>query len=177
MADADRELFDLLDDLEAQATALAHGERLEEVADRSRSAYHEVTLASRLMASSGRTVRLDVRGLGPVSGRLARVGSGWCRVEFPGGTWVVRTDAVRRIAGASERSVPEVAWRVVDRLGHAAVLRRLADDGRVVQLHLDDGSSLEASVVRVGADFLEVRGAGGRVELVSTAALVAHREG
>lgn len=76
MAEHEQELFDVLDDLEAQASAVAHRERLDEVKDRSRSAYHEVDLESRLMASVGRELRLDVAGLGPLSGTVERVGAG-----------------------------------------------------------------------------------------------------
>lgn len=176
MADAEQELFELFDDLEAQAGALAHRERLEEVADRSRSAYHEVTLQSRLMASVGSHVRLEVVGLGALAGALVRVGSGWCRVTSGDVSWVVRIPAVTRVRGASTRSVPEVAWAVVDRLGHASVLRRLADEGRQVRFHLADGSSVEGSLSRVGADFVEVRSPAG-VELLSAERIVAHREG
>lgn len=176
MADAEKELFDLFDDLEAEAGALAHRERLEEVADRSRSAYHEVTLLSRFMASLGDEVRIDVEGLGVIAGPLARVGTGWCQVATPGGAWVVRTAAVTRLRGVSPRSVPEVAWRAVDRLGYASVLRRLADGRSQVGFRLTDGSSVDGVVWRIGADFVELETASGGCELLVTERVAAHRE-
>ena len=119
-------LFSLFDDLEQQAEALYDTEREAELVDRSRSAYHEVTLASRLMASSGRTVVLDVRGVGRLEGTLDRVASGWFLLRGPAQDWVLRTVAVQVLSGASERSLPEVAWPPVARLGLASALRRLA---------------------------------------------------
>ena len=59
--------------------------------------------------------------------------------------------------GASERSVPEVAWSPVDRLGLRAALRRVADAEARCVVHLVDGTRQEAYVERVGADFLECR--------------------
>ena len=168
-------LFDLFDDLEQQAEALYDTERDLELADRSRAAYHEVTLASRLMASVGREVVLRLRGAGPVTGTLTRVGTGWCLVRGQAQDWVVRHDAVLVVDGASDRSLPEVAWPAVTRLGLASALRRIADAGSWCVLHLVDGSRQEALVRRVGADFVEA-GLGERGErrvLVSFVALAA----
>lgn len=176
MSEPENELFDFLDDLEAHASSVAHRERMDEVSDRSRSAYHEVSLESRLMASVGHDLRLEVLGLGLLTGTLERVGTGWCRMGRPGASWVVRTAAVVRVRNASPRAVPPVAWRAVDRLGHGAVLRRLADERRSVHFHLDNGATLAGTVLRVGGDFVEVRLASGEVELVATGRVAAHRE-
>ena len=106
------------------------------------SEYHAVTLASRLMASAGRAVALDVRGVGRLEGTLERVGrrlvpargarrrTGSCRPPRSGASH-----------GASERSVPEVAWSPVARLGLGSALRRLADAGERCVLHLLDGGA------------------------------------
>ena len=61
------------------------------------------------------------------------------------------------VTGSSERSVPEVAWSPLNRLGLGSALRRLADAGTRCLLHLVDGARHEAYVERVGADFLECR--------------------
>jgi len=164
-------LFALFDDLEQQAEALYDTERDAELADRSRSAYHEVTLASRLMASTGHAVALDVRGVGRLEGTLDRVAAGWLLLRGPAQDWVLRTAAVQVASGVSERSLPEVAWPPVARLGLGSALRRLADARERCVLHLLDGARHEAVLERVGADFVEVRVTGGRTVLVAVAAL------
>lgn len=168
----EEEVFALLDDLEQQAEALYAAERDADLADRSRAAYREVTLASRLMASVGAEVRLDVTGVGAVTGVLERVGEGWCLVSGPAQDWVVHLPAVTTVTGAAERSVPEVAWSPVARLGLGSALRRIADAGERCVLHLVDGTAYDAHLRRIGADFAEAT-AGDRVVLVPFAALAA----
>lgn len=168
------ELFALLDDLEQQAEALYDAERGAELADRSRAEYRQVSLASRLMASVGADVVLDVRGVGAVGGVLERVGTGWCLVSGSAQDWIVPWAAVMAVRGASDRSTPEVAWSPVARLGLGAALRRLAEAGERCVLHLVDGRMVDGSVHRVGADFLEARvGESARAVLVPFEALAA----
>ena len=169
----EEELFALLDDLEQQAEAMYDADRGVELADRSRAEYTHVSLASRLMASVGCEVVLDLRATGPVGGVLERVGTDWCLVRGRAQDWVVRTSCVLRVLGSSERSVPEVAWSPVARLGVGSALRRLAEAGERCVLHLEDGTRHEALLRRVGADFVEVRVGEGRLELVAFSALVA----
>ena len=95
----DERLFDLLDDLEGQAEALYAVEREAELADRSRAEYAAVTLASRLMASAGDEVALDLAGVGRVAGALQRIGTGWCLVRADGSDWLVLLDAVVSVDG------------------------------------------------------------------------------
>ena len=158
----EHDLFALLDDLEGQAAAAWEVDREAELADRARTEYGAVTLGSRLMASRGRDVVLDLPHVGRLEGRLARVGEEWCLLDATGQDWIVPLRAVTGVRGASERSVPEVAWSPVDRLGLRAALRRLAD-----------GARHEAYVERVGADFLEGRATSGERFLVPYAGLVA----
>jgi hypothetical protein len=171
----EEELFGYLEDLEGQAEALYAAERSAELADRSRSAYAEVTLAARLVASLEREVTLEVLGAGPVAGALRRVGTGWCLLAGAGGQdWVVRLAAVSEVRGASERAVPEVAWPAVARLGLGGALRRLADEAEPCWLHLVDGRRAEGVLGRVGADFVELlTGAAGEVRLVALERLAA----
>lgn len=169
----EHQLFALFDDLEGQAVAAWEADREAELADRARTEYGAVTLASRLMASRGRELALDLPHVGRVEGRLARVGEGWCLLGAHGQDWIVPLGAVSAVHGASERSVPAVAWSPVDRLGLRAALRRLADAGARCLLHLADGTRHEAYVERVGADFLEAREVAGSATLVPYAALVA----
>jgi hypothetical protein len=125
------------------------------------------------MASRGHDVALDLPHLGRVDGRLDRVGDGWCLLGGAGQDWILPLGSVSAVRGTSERSVPEVAWSPVDRLGLRAALRRVADAGARCLVHLLDGSRHEAYVERVGADFLECREPAGGTLLVPYAALVA----
>ena len=167
------ELFALLDDLEQQAEALYGAERAAELADRSRTEYQQVTLASRLMASVGEVVRLEVTGVGGVEGVLERVATGWCLLSGAGQDWVVRLEAVTAVHGASARSVPEVAWSPVARLGLGSALRRLADSGERCVLRLVDATTHDVVLRRVGGDFVEGTVGPGRSVLVAFAALAA----
>lgn len=169
----EHELFAMFDDLESQAAAMWEADREAELADRARSAYATVTLASRLMASVGSPVALELAGVGRVEGRLARVGESWCLVCAAGQDWIVPLRHALAVHGASDRSVPEVAWSPLHRLGLASTLRRLADSGTRCVLHLVDGARHEAYVERVGADFLECRTAGEARVLVRFDAIAA----
>ena len=167
------ELFALFDDLEGQASALWEADRDAELADRAQAEYAAVTLAGRLMASTGSTVALDLPGAGRVSGELRRVGQDWCLLAGPAGDWVVPLRHVQAVRGASTRAVPEVAWSPVHRLGLRSALRRLAEGGVSCLLHLAGPVRLEARVERVGADFAEVVTPAGEAVLVPYAVLVA----
>lgn len=172
----EHELFALFDDLEGQAAALWEADREAEIADRARAEYASVTLASRLMASRGHDVRLDLPHVGRVEGRLDRVGDGWCLLSGTGQDWIVPLGHVVTAHGCSARSVPEVAWSPVDRLGLRAALRRLAETGARCVVHLADGSWHAGRLERAGADFVECVPDGdapGDPVLVAHAALVA----
>ncbi|CAA9385777.1 MAG: hypothetical protein AVDCRST_MAG60-1209 [uncultured Nocardioides sp.] len=153
----DEQLFTLFDDLEGQAAALYELEREAELQDRSRSAYGEVTLESRLAASTGVTVGLDVAGAGRIDGELKRLGAGWCLVNGHAQDWIVRTAAIHVVHGASPRSVPELARSPLHKLGLASAMRRLEQARLRCVVHLVDGAQHEAVVARVGADFVELR--------------------
>jgi hypothetical protein len=169
----EEQLFSVLDDLEQQAEALYDAERDLDLADRSRSEYAQVTLASRLMASLDAQLTLELRGVGRVSGTLQRVGTGWCLLHGGGQDWIVRTEAIAVVHDAAPRSVPEVAWSPVTRLGLGSALRRLADAGEECILHLVDGGRQEAALTRVGKDFVEGTGAAGRPILLGFSGLAA----
>lgn len=168
------DLFALFDDLEGQAGALAAVERGAEHADRSRAEYQTVTLASRLMASVGTEVTLGVTGVGTISGTVDRVAGDWLLLAAGQHDWVVATDAVTTVERASVRSIPEVAWSPLTRLGLGSALRRIAEAGERCLLHLRDGSRHEGTLRRVGADFCElVEGDERRTILVPFTALAA----
>lgn len=170
----EEELFALLDDLEGQASAAWEAEREVELLDRAQAEYAAVTLASRLMASLGSPVTLDLPHVGRVHGVLGRVGEDWCLLGDGVQDWIVPTRHVCLVHSASARSVPEIAWSPVHRLGLRSALRRLADVEQACVVHLGDGTRHEVVVRRVGADFVEASAmAGGAAVLVPYAAIVA----
>ncbi|MGN0064097.1 MAG: hypothetical protein ACI379_07620 [Nocardioides sp.] len=175
----EQEMFALLDDLEGQASSLYAQERELELAERARAEYATVTLASRLVATLGEPVALDVHGLGRLVGTLQRAAADWCllAVTSAGGAlttdWVVRLEQVTAVHGVSSRSVPEVAWGALSRLGVASAMRRLAEAQAHVSAHLVDGTRHEGVLGRVGQDFVELRGAGTETALLPFSALVA----
>lgn len=172
----EEQLFGVLDDLEQQAEGLYAAERELELGDRSRSEYLHVTLAARLMATVGSEVVLQVRGIGPVRGRLDRVAAGWCLVAAPGQEWVVPLAALGAVEGVSERAVPEVAWSPLTRLGLASALRRLSDAGERCVLRRTDGGAHDGVLARVGQDFVEISEGeppSARLTLVAFASLAA----
>ncbi len=160
------ELFALLDDLEQQAEALYGAERDADLADRSRAEYAQVTLASRLMASVDRELTLELRGVGQVTGTLQRLGADWCLLHGTGQDWVVRVPAITRVRGASDRSVPELAWSPLAGLGLGSALRRIADTRSPCRVHLADGAQHEVVLSRVGQDFVEALGPDGQPLLI-----------
>ena len=167
------ELFALFDDLEGQADALWEEDREAELADRAQAEYVAVTLASRLMASTGTTVSLELPGPGRVEGELRRVGEDWCLLAGAAADWVVPLRHVQGVHGASVRSVPELAWSPVHRLGLRSALRRLAEADVTCLLHLTGPTRVEGRVERIGSDFAELRTAAGEPVLVPCAAIVA----
>jgi hypothetical protein len=158
-------LLGVFEDLEQQAEGLALDERDATVAGLAPAAYAGVDLASRLHASVGRAVRLDVTGHGRLAGRVARVGSDWLLLEGPqavgaGTAWLVRTAAVVGLQGASAQAREADARAVTSRLGLGSALRGLAEERLPVRLLRLDGSQLRGLLGRVGADFVEVLAAG-----------------
>jgi len=160
----ERQLVDLFEDLEQQAAGLGLAARDADVAELERAEYAGVDLAARLHASVGADVRLTVLGAGSVSGRVARVGSGWLLLApegrppggGPGGEVLVAVPALCAARGLSPRAVPAELRSPVTRLGLASVLRRIAEEQQVVEMVRRDGSTARGRVARVGADFVEV---------------------
>ena len=162
----EEQLFSVLDDLEQQAEALYDAERDLDLADRSRSEYAQVTLASRLMASLDAELTLELRGVGRVSGILQRVGTGWCLLHGAGQDWIVRTEAItvvrRGVAAVRPRGGVVAGDPARARLRAAPV----ADAGERCLVHLVDGGRHEVVLTRVGQDFVEGAATSGSPVLV-----------
>ncbi|GAB3260065.1 hypothetical protein GCM10027425_22930 [Alteromonas gracilis] len=162
----------LIDDLEQQAAGLDLRARDAEVDDLRVGEYAEVTLASRWHASVGARVRVDLLGGVVVQGAVLRTGPDWALVDESGREVLLRLAAVRQVQGLSPRSVAPETLGVVRRLGVRSVLRRLVEEGADALWLATDGSRVECRLMRVGADFVEVRLAQGAA-ILSTQGLAA----
>lgn len=177
----------LFADLEAQAAALEQAERGAEVAERTRGEVGALGLIERLRSATGLSLRLRLPAHLIVNGALIRVGPDWLLLdEDTGREIVVSIRAVLAVRGLARYSAsPDTMPAVDSRLGIRHALRGIARDRSVVRVHLADGSTLDGTIDRVGADFAEIAShAAGEprrrqevrdVELVPLAALVAVR--
>jgi hypothetical protein len=169
---------DLVEDLAQQAAGWRLAERDAEVAELSRAEYAEVELSARLRGSVGAPLVVDVLGVGPVDGRLHRVGQGWMLLAGETHDWVVATAAVAAVRGLADRVAADHVAPAADRLGLASVLRGLADEGAEVLLYRFDGHRERVLLGRIGADFAEVRTLdAGRPQVVPLRAVAAVRSG
>lgn len=166
-------LVALFEDLEQQAQGLALRERDEAVQDLASAHYAEVDLISRLHASVGATLTLQLPGSVRLRGRIDRVGADFCVLVDDVGGWLVRVAAVTRVEGLSGRAVVAPARPVLARLTFASMLRRLSGEQTSCVVQLLD-ARLEGRVARVGRDFFELA-IGDRVIVVATSAVSALR--
>lgn len=150
-------LSGVFEDLEQQAAGLHLAERDAELVDRARGEYATVSFASRVHASVGHEVRVNLVGGQVVQGRLAHAGIDWCVVapSTARATWLVRLAAVAFAHGLSPRAVPEAARPVHARLGFGSALHRLAEEAAALRLHAVSGPVSWVRISRIGADFLE----------------------
>lgn len=178
--DGARTLSALFADLEQQAAGQALEARDEEVSALEVASYAEVDLVARLhgslpAATTAGTAELDVRLLGGqhLRGHLSRVGADFLvlDVEASATQWVIAIEALAAVTGLGPRVLVPAARPLQARLGLRSVLRELADQGIEVSLLMRDGARVEAEVLRVGADFVELRDSGSGVAVVPLAAL------
>jgi hypothetical protein len=148
----------LFGDLEAQADALDHAERAAEVDERTRIELAALAFVDRLRAAVGTPLRLRCPGALLLAGEVRRVGPDWILLDESSGREVlVPLAAVLGVSGLSRLSaVPNSASPVESRLTLRHVLRGLARDRSAVQVARVDGSTLDATIDRVGADFVEL---------------------
>ena len=148
----------LFDDLEAQAAALEQAERAAEVDERTRSEIGALAWGDRARASLGASVRARLAGGLAVSGLLCRAGPDWLLLdEGAGREALIVSAAVLGLRGLGRYSaVPDSDGVVAARLGLRHALRAIARDRSVVRIHLRDGTTVDATIDRVGRDFVEV---------------------
>jgi hypothetical protein len=148
----------LFADLEAQAEALERVARAGEISDRTRGELAGITLFDRLRAGLGVPVRVGLSGGADCVGTLRRVGPDWLLVaDDAGRESVIVLAAVTTLRGLGRAAaVPGTAGAVQSRLGLGSVLRVVAQDRLAVRLELRSGTTIDATLDRVGADFVEV---------------------
>jgi hypothetical protein len=148
----------LFADLEAQAAVLGQEVRAAEVAERARGEIGALRVVDRARAALGTALRARLLGGHAVAGRLRRVGADWLLLdEDAGHETVVALDHLIGVRGLGRQSaVPDSVGVVESRLGLRHVLRGLVRDRAAVRVLLSDGSALDATLDRVGADFVEV---------------------
>lgn len=147
----------LFADLESQALALDEAQRSGEVAERARSEVGRLRLVDRLRPAVDQLIRVECAGL-TVRGSVRRVGSDWLLLEEEaGGELVLALSAITAVAGLSRVSaVPGSEGVLEARLGLRSVLRTIAADRSAVRVVLRDGTALDGTFDRVGADFVEL---------------------
>ena len=177
----------LFADLEAQAEVLAQAERAAEVEERTRGELAGLGVRDRLRGAVGEAVRVRVAGGALLAGTVRRVGPDWLLLdEGDGRESLLVLAAMLGVRGLVRYSaVPGSDGAVGSRLGLRTALRGIARDRSAVRLLLTDGTTVHATVDRVGGDFVEVathgageprrRGEVRDVELIPLRALAAVR--
>lgn len=147
---------DLFADLEAQSDALEVAERAAEVAERTRIEVGGIALRDRLAAALGASVRLQLLGGRVPAGTLVRVGPDWLLLgEAAGRECVVATAAITSVAGVGRSADAGPGGAVWAKLGLRSALRGIARDRSPVRIDLISGEAIDATLDRVGADFVE----------------------
>lgn len=146
----------LFADLEGQLSAVERDAFEGEVADRTRRELADIHMTDRLAAGIGQPVLVTVLGAGDIAGSPVRVGREWVLLTSDAGhDVVVLTDSVLAVRGLSSYAVG-ASHRADARLSVGHVLLALARDRRPVTVHVADGSRVEGTIERVGADFVDI---------------------
>jgi hypothetical protein len=148
----------LFADLEGQAEALAHAERGAEIEERTRAEAGQLSLVDRLRPAVGMPIKLRCLGGVTLAGHLRQVGAEWLLLdEGSGREAAVVLASVTSLAGLGRLSaVPNTMSQVESRLGIRHLLRGIARDRSMLRAHLFDGTIVDGTLDRVGADFVEI---------------------
>jgi hypothetical protein len=148
----------LFADLAAEYDAAQAAELDAEVRDRSRREVARLHLTDRLAPAVGHPVVVTARGAGTLRGRLVDAAPEWLLLsEPPALDCLVPASAVLTISGLGALSTePGTGSQVGARLTLGYALRGLARRRAPVAVTLADGTVLDGTLDRVGADFAEL---------------------
>jgi len=148
----------LFEDLEAQAAAMQVAERGAEIEERTRAETAQLALIDRLRPAVGLDLKLRCRGGLVLAGRPRHVGAEWLLLDEGGGREaLVSLASVATIGGLGRLSAaPNTMSRVESRLGLRHALRGIARDRSVLRAYLADATTVDGTIDRVGADFVEI---------------------
>jgi hypothetical protein len=177
----------LVGDLESQAQTWDTAERAGEISERARAEFGQVRLIDRLRPARDEQLAIHCVGGVVIQGAARRIVSDGVLVSEPGGREALIALAhVLVVLGLGRMAdVPDAETVVESRIGLRNLARSIARDRSGVRVHLSNGSTLDGTLDRVGADFVEValhpggesrrRGAVRQLAAVPLAALVAIR--
>lgn len=149
---------ELFEDLDGQVESAANLQLSSEVADRTRREAAQLRLVDRLLGALSQPVRLQVCGVGEITGHLQQVSVDSLVLGSDGERQaLVPLDAILSLAGLTRwSSVPHTQGQVFERLRLTSAIRRLARDRADVRVVLRDGASATGTIDRVGEDFFEL---------------------
>ncbi len=141
-------------------SALAADESLErdlEVDDRIRHEWGAIGIIDRIAAHKGQVVRITMRGAGLVEGYVEDVAVDWIMLTRPGRDTYLMAGAILGARGLSSVARDPHTVKKTDLARNAtSLLREFASARSTVSLVLIDGSCLEGTVDRAGADHVEL---------------------
>ncbi len=119
------------------------------------------TLTSRLLAYENRVVQIEVMGdrqseTRTLTGTLAEVGDGWCRLTVRARDIVVAIAAIQLVAGPRDRTDAAVTEPPNRLSSWACELRRVEQAGFVVSVERHGGPALIGRVVLAAKDHLDL---------------------
>ncbi|MCU1675730.1 MAG: hypothetical protein JWM93_488 [Frankiales bacterium] len=161
----------LFADLEAQFEAAEAAELSAEVADRSRLEAARLRLVDRLAANVGVAATTRLTNGDVVVGEITSYGPDWVLVlDETGRSVLLPAAAILWVTGLGRMSAdPTRSTKVESKLDLRYALRRLVRDRGEVLVSFVDGTRVTGSLVRVGADFVEVAETGTRTDVVRRA--------
>jgi hypothetical protein len=158
----------LFADLEAQWEAAEAAELSAEVADRSRREAARLRLVDRLAANVGVAATTRLVNGDVVVGEITSYGPDWALVlDETARSVLLPAASILWVTGLGRMSAdPSRPANVESKLDLRFALRRLVRDRGDVLISFIDGTRMTGSLVRVGADFVEVSESGSRTDVV-----------
>ena len=148
----------LFADLQAQSDALDVAQRAGEVEELARAQFAGIRLIDRIRPSVGTVLTLRCVGGARIVGSVTRVGPDWVLLdEGQQHESIVSVAQITALTGLSRLSTAPSTVSAIDlRLTMVSAIRAIARDRSPVRVHLVDATTVEGTIDRVGANFVEV---------------------